>query len=664
MASRKGDVMTIHRKLLVISILLCAPNAAWADPLQSYAQKCDAAIGFTVPKFSCDAGTLVPMTNPHKTACNPANGDICDDKTPATKTACDRPNQLNRVCDPGSRFQTLVDTDKGFVVAHCRKEADGPGKYADIAVIQHSRVNGATCFYQALENQVGNVPLDGNVQPPSLGAGSPKFWMQPSDIAASGFKCGGCHDNGPIIRDPYLTQLTAKPNVLPGAGDDTFNADGDKYYFVGTEFAPWKAFKVEVPGNKCNDCHRLGVNNLLSGGTARDFAIRATARSLPNKNPHSAQSPMWMLKDQASFSQENADAAAAIKLCADKFTGSNISSPDCKITQISAPARGPTLGLGGQLGSDPSLGTNADGRLEVFARGADGTLHHAWQVDLAGGWSSWATLFGDVAGVPAIGRNADGRLEAFVRASDNSIQHVWQVAPNSDWSNWVSMGGAVNADPAVASNADGRLEVFVRGNDNALWHAWQTAANGEWFGWASLGGTLKGKPVVSINLDGRLEVFARGTDDALWHKWQMGPNGDWSDWASLGGNITTDPEIGINADGRMEVFVQGLDTAVWHIWQTEPSSGWSGWFSLNGAVAGGHAVGRNVDGGLEVYAIGADSAVWRTVQTSSGWEDWEQLGGEIINNLAVGRNADGRLEVFIRGPENDLWHNWFVAEWN
>lgn len=32
--------------------------------------------------------------------------------------------------------------------------------------------------------------------------------------------------------------------------------------------------------------------------------------------------------------------------------------------------------------------TNADGRLELFARGADNTLRHIWQTSPGGAWSS------------------------------------------------------------------------------------------------------------------------------------------------------------------------------------------------------------------------------------------------------------------------------------
>src|SRR5258707_1343391 len=86
--------------LLIASAVLTDP-AARADALQDYAQQCDAAIGATVPDFDCDAGTEVPVTHP---VAGPNN----------TVAQCDRPNRLNGVCDPGSRFQVLTRTANVF----------------------------------------------------------------------------------------------------------------------------------------------------------------------------------------------------------------------------------------------------------------------------------------------------------------------------------------------------------------------------------------------------------------------------------------------------------------------------------------------------------------------------------------------------------------------
>ncbi len=296
-----------HRLLASEEDLAALQETAFlSDSLPQYAAKCDAAIGVTVPSFDCDAGTLVPTTN-H------ASGK------------CDRPNRLNEECDPGSKFQVLSNTADAYVVAHCRKQGLGAGRFGDIAVIQHNKQNGATCFYQALGN------LDGNVKAPSLGSGAWP-WLSPAGTASIG--CVRCHDNGPIVRSPYLTQLTGA-NKLPGAGDFTFNRD-QPYWFVGADFASWKAYKVEVAGNACLGCHRMGTSNLLGydDGAALDLGMRATATSEMAKNPHSLASPIWMTPGQTLWSAANALEAAEIRACALRRTESPLpSSSSCRITQ-------------------------------------------------------------------------------------------------------------------------------------------------------------------------------------------------------------------------------------------------------------------------------------------------------------------------------------------
>lgn len=304
------------------------------DALATYAKQCHDAIGVTVPDFDVDSplGTTVPT----------------DHLTPANATypsgTCDRPNVLNGVCDHGSRFRVLVNTEQAYVVAHARKMGLPQGQYGDVAVIQHNKMSGATCFYQGALADF-NLSHNGKVKAPSKGVGNPVFWMTPAQIAGSKFPCASCHDNGPIIRSPYLAQITG-PNQLPGSGDDTFNSDGGPYSFVGADFASWKAYKVEVPDNQCNSCHRMGVNNLSNtgivpnNGTALDLGIKATDVSQNSKNPHSTDSPIWMLRGQITFQQSTADAARAIQQCARQFHGESAplpNSPSCKITQFTSP---------------------------------------------------------------------------------------------------------------------------------------------------------------------------------------------------------------------------------------------------------------------------------------------------------------------------------------
>jgi hypothetical protein len=341
--------------------------------------------------------------------------------------------------------------------------------------------------------------------------------------------------------------------------------------------------------------------------------------------------------------------------------------------------------LGGQLAaSGTAVGQNLDGRLELFGAvsgGAPGPeLAHIWQTSPNGGWSAWSNLGAPVAqflGFPTVGRNADGRLEVFARVglmSSGELWHTWQTAP-SGWSAWSNLGGDVGAHVlAVGQNQDDRQEVFAITSVGTLQHIWQTTPNGGWSAWADLGSpsvaSLTSVLTVGQNLDGRLEVFTITADGALWHLWQTTPNGAWSGWDVLGappGLTLGELAVARNQDGRLEVFAI-TSGALWHRWQMTPGGSWDAWSSLStppGVTSlGSPAVGHNADGRLEVMVTGSNDAIWHIWQTSAGgaWSGWESLGGESRGGLAIGQNADGRLEVFSTEDNAALsdavWHRW------
>jgi acylphosphatase/peptidoglycan hydrolase-like protein with peptidoglycan-binding domain len=322
--------------------------------------------------------------------------------------------------------------------------------------------------------------------------------------------------------------------------------------------------------------------------------------------------------------------------------------------------------LGGVITSNIAVARNADGRLEIFARGTDNALWHKWQTAPNGGWSGWASLGGVITSDPVLGMNADGRLEVFARGTDQAVWHMWQTAPNSAFSGWSSLGGVITSNIAVARNLDGRMEIFARGTDNALWHRWQTAPNSAFAGWSSLGGVITSDPIVVPNADGRLDALARGTDNAVWHRVQTAPNSAFAGWGSLGGVITSMIAAGRNLDGRLEIFARGTDNAVWTKTQVAANGAYGGWWSLGGVITSNIAVGRNADGRLEIFARGTDNALWHKWQTAAnnGWSGWETMGGVINLDPKVGSNLDGRMEVFVRGTDGAVWHSWQTSPSN
>ena len=213
-----------------------------------------------------------------------------------------------------------------------------------------------------------------------------------------------------------------------------------------------------------------------------------------------------------------------------------------------------------ELGHSLGLGHSSDTNAVMYAY-YTGIRRNLNPDDIAGiqaiyGVRGWASLGGAIASNISVGSNSDGRLQVFARSTSNSVFHNSQTTPGGTWSGWASLGGGTAGDPSVGRNSDGRLQVFARGTNNAGWTTSQTTPGGIWSGWASLGGAIASNISVGSNSDGRLQVFARSTSNTVIHNSQTTPGGTWSGWASLGGAIASNISVGSNSDGRLQVFAR------------------------------------------------------------------------------------------------------------
>jgi Phage tail lysozyme len=179
-----------------------------------------------------------------------------------------------------------------------------------------------------------------------------------------------------------------------------------------------------------------------------------------------------------------------------------------------------SLGSAGGGLSEPRAILAHDNTLRIFAIGKDGAVHTIAQD--SGGFGAWTSLGGKATGNPTVAKNADGRLEIFVRAADGSLQHRWENTVNGAWSGWASLGGGIH-HPFASPDADGRIEIFARGDAGPLYRISQTAPNGGWSGWTKMGGDMAGGAEARRNKDGRLEVFFRAPDGSVKHAWETAP---------------------------------------------------------------------------------------------------------------------------------------------
>lgn len=232
------------------------------------------------------------------------------------------------------------------------------------------------------------------------------------------------------------------------------------------------------------------------------------------------------------------------------------------------------MAMGGVTYDDPGIVSRADGCLEVFHRGTNSQLYHAY--NNGGGWSGWESLGGTIlSGTSACKRGDNYSMEVVARGSDNGIQKIsWNAT--SGWV-WQNLGGYTNDTPAIVSRDINNMEVFARGTDNQLYHKWWTSSGG-WSGWYSLGGSITSSPSVVSRDVNHMEVFARGAAGDMVHIYWTNTGG-WSPWTSLGGIVGRVGVCSLNS-GHMATFHKSTQSRLLQKSWTS-TGGWeSGWTDL------------------------------------------------------------------------------------
>ena len=243
-------------RFLALLLLMAVPAFAQTS-VKEYAAQCRDLVG-DIPVFQCADGASVPIT---------IDGQPVTDYVP--DMTCDRPALLNNgpnsdgQCVPYSRILNLSN-DKTQVAVMCRQKViRGPDQmeFSEIDVIAHNPATGATCWFQATED---DVPVSGIDVPSPTQAIDNSFWNTPVEVAADG--CGNCHDNDPFMYSPFVGQVWGQVPVNPMGA----------YFHVGDDFNDWPLTSLDMRDNTCTGCHRIGIDQ-----TCGQLAEWATGIDIP-----------------------------------------------------------------------------------------------------------------------------------------------------------------------------------------------------------------------------------------------------------------------------------------------------------------------------------------------------------------------------------------------
>jgi hypothetical protein len=280
---------------------------------------------------------------------------------------------------------------------------------------------------------------------------------------------------------------------------------------------------------------------------------------------------------------------------------------------------------------------------------------------MAGGWRS---LGGGFTTGPAAASWGPGRLDVFGRGEDNALWHAW--FENGRWSHWESLGGGLTSRPAAASRGRRRLDVFARGTDNALWHRWFDGD--DWSGWESLGGELdSGAAATAWPTTGflwwrreRVDVFARGIRTGLMQRTFTGKWGEWEQIWPLPTKPIWDPAATSWGKGRIDLCWRDAIGQILH--KTYEETDWTTFTAIGGGLAleatTSPAIASWGPGRLDCFTRGPDEALWHKA-FDGRWGEWESLGGIVTAGPAATSWGPGRIDVFVRGTDGAFWQRTF-----
>lgn len=238
---------------MALASLIIAGSALAAPPDRAtYARRCSSELS-PLPRFNCQDGVRLSV--------------------PSSHTGPDCPNLRSASCWTNQQWLVDVPTGDPDVTAYaiCRKyDHQSPtDTYQDIAMIQHHRLSGATCWFQSPPgSDVSGVDVPSPTDPDAS-----NVWLTPSSTAVH--DCQGCHAADPYLLSPYIEKAV-------GTNPRGWNPNGPYEPDFQDIFSSPVRKTFSMPDGPCAGCHRFSTSILLD--TVVD------AESMPPQTPGNGQS--------------------------------------------------------------------------------------------------------------------------------------------------------------------------------------------------------------------------------------------------------------------------------------------------------------------------------------------------------------------------------------
>lgn len=278
---------------------------------------------------------------------------------------------------------------------------------------------------------------------------------------------------------------------------------------------------------------------------------------------------------------------------------------------------------GGSLASDPSVAATGGGGLQVTFEGTNadlwGTAYHG------SGWSGLSDLgMGPLGGAPRAVSGQTGVVDVFWRGADDGLWHAWLWGATWYGPQQLAPGGSLASDPApVSLDENGYLDVFWRGADDNLW---DVTYRGGWSAPRNLGMGPLGSQAEAVDYQpGSVDIAWAGTDQNIWYAVQT-PSGLAGPATGGDGPLGSYPELASGRSGDADLFWHGSDGRAWYASQSG-GGGWSGYHALpsGGSIGSQPVPAASSPGMLDVFWRGLDGGLWHAWGYNSGWAGPQNL---------------------------------------
>ncbi len=214
-------------------------------------------------------------------------------------------------------------------------------------------------------------------------------------------------------------------------------------------------------------------------------------------------------------------------------------------------------------------------REDIFYIGTDGNLYHQYY---NGGWqpsiSTWSNI-GAPAGVTLVGSPsatswAANRYDVYARGTDHTVYHAYS-SDGTTW-NWTDQGGSVTNDVASESWGPNRLDGYALGTGSgAIWHQyWDGSWHPSGTTWAENTPETNAKYAIGASSWGtnRIDLFDNNgsTVGHVWFDSDLSWHGDWTQTFMPPVTPVSAPCATCWGVNRLDVFVLGSDGKCYHLY--------------------------------------------------------------------------------------------------